>query len=100
MIYTDGLDFIIRSRRRRAEGTPGNFRGLIKWMLLNKSIRNVDPQKFGFAPCAGGCSNRAGSYFTFEWPDRHKRINRLIARHLGNLVRAEPDELHLVGRHT
>src|SRR6187200_1468095 len=98
MIYTDGPNFIIRSRRRRAKGTPGNFHGLIKWMLLNKSIRNVDPQKLGFAPCAGGCINRTGSDLTVEWADRHKRINRLIARYICNLIRAKLNYPDLVRR--
>src|SRR5450759_3121777 len=96
MIYTDGLNFIIRSRRCRAKGTPGNFRGLIKWVLLNKSIRNVDPQKLGFASYGGGCTNRTGSDFTVERPNRHKRVNRLIARHIRNLVGTKLNDTDLV----
>ena len=89
MIDADGIDLVFGSRRGRAENAAGDFLGFVDRVLLRDRVGDVDRQEFGFAAGCGGRGDGVHRDLALERADRHERVERRIARHLGNLVGGE-----------
>ncbi len=97
MVDADRLDLVLGPCRRRGEDAAGNFLGLVDRMLLGNRLRNLDREKFRFAPRGGGGADGVRGDLAVERTDRHERLDSRVARHLGDLVGAELRDRHLVG---
>ena len=89
MIDADGIDLVFGACRGRAENAAGDFLGFVDRILLRDRVGDVDRQEFGFAAGCGGCGDGVHRDLALERADRHERVERRIARHLGSLVGGE-----------
>ena len=97
MVDADGFDLVVGPRRRRAEGTAGNFLGFIQRMPRRDRFRNVDRQEHRLTAHPRRGRDGLRGDLAVDRTDRHERVDRGVAHHLGGLVDAELHDRDLVG---
>ena len=89
MVDTQRIDLVLRAWRGRVENAAGDFFGFVDRIFLGDCVGDVDRQEFGFAAGSRRCSDGVYRDLALERADRHERVERGIARHLGRLVGGE-----------